>query len=241
MKKILHYILLAVVCLASSCNDVMDLPYDGRTSLDALFTERRGVRAYLNSCYGYCPAPYMDRASLTDEAQDADDILAGSRYAAWYTDAVSASNYASYSTDGSPWAGLYEGIRHCNVFLERIEGGDPALIQSNADEVGGWMAQAHALRALYYLQLIKRYGDVPLLKSTYEQNHDYTKDVRAPFSEVVEFIVEDCDAALAYSEAAFGWGHSRSVVRDHDPRRSLCHQVAGRDLRRQPVVVRRDV
>ena len=38
MKKILHYILLAVVCLASSCNDVMDLPYDGRTSLDALFT-----------------------------------------------------------------------------------------------------------------------------------------------------------------------------------------------------------
>ena len=206
MKKILHYILLAVVCLASSCNDVMDLPYDGRTSLDALFTERRGVRAYLNSCYGYCPAPYMDRASLTDEAQDADDILAGSRYAAWYTDAVSASNYASYSTDGSPWAGLYEGIRHCNVFLERIKGVDPALIQSNADEVGGWTAQAHVLRALYYLQLIKRYGDVPLLKSTYEQNHDYTKDVRAPFSEVVEFIVEDCDAALAYSEAAFGWG-----------------------------------
>ena len=206
MKKILHYILLAVVCLASSCNDVMDLPYDGRTSLDALFTERRGVRAYLNSCYGYCPAPYMDRASLTDEAQDADDILAGSRYAAWYTDAVSASNYASYSTDGSPWAGLYEGIRHCNVFLERVKGVDPALIQSNADEVGGWTAQAHVLRALYYLQLIKRYGDVPLLKSTYEQNHDYTKDVRAPFSEVVEFIVEDCDAALAYSEAAFGWG-----------------------------------
>ena len=184
----------------------MDLPYDGRTSLDALFTERRGVRAYLNSCYGYCPAPYMDRASLTDEAQDADDILAGSRYAAWYTDAVSASNYASYSTDGSPWAGLYEGIRHCNVFLERIKGVDPALIQSNADEVGGWTAQAHVLRALYYLQLIKRYGDVPLLKSTYEQNHDYTKDVRAPFSEVVEFIVEDCDAALAYSEVAFGWG-----------------------------------
>ena len=206
MKKILHYILLAVVCLASSCNNVMDLPYDGRTSLDALFTERRGVRAYLNSCSGYCPAPYMDRASLTDEAQDADDILAGSRYAAWYTDAVSASNYASYSTDGSPWAGLYEGIRHCNVFLERIKGVDPALIQSNADEVGGWTAQAHVLRALYYLQLIKRYGDVPLLKSTYEQNHDYTKDVRAPFSEVVEFIVEDCDAALAYSEAAFGWG-----------------------------------
>ena len=206
MKKILHYILLtAAVLLTSSCNDLLDLPYDGRTSLDALFAERRGVRAYLNSCYGYCPAPYMDRASLTDEAQDADDILAGSRYAAWYSDAVTAANWASYSTDGSPWAQLYEGIRHCNVFLERIKGVDPAMIQSDDDEIGGWTAQAHTLRALYYLQLIKRYGAVPIWTGTDEEGHDYSKDVRAPFSKVVEYIIADCDAALSYSETAFGW------------------------------------
>lgn len=206
MKKLLYIIFFIIAgSLIPSCNDEMDLPYDGRTSLDALFSERRGVRAYLNSCYGYCPEPSLNRSSLTDEAQDADDIVAGSIYAAWYKDAVSSSNFASFSVDGSPWANLYQGIRHCNVFLERIKGVDPALIQSNETEVGGWTAQAHVLRALYYLQLIKRYGGVPII-STYDRDHDYSLDKRSSFSDVVKFILADCDSALAYDENAFGWG-----------------------------------
>lgn len=68
MKK--YIIFLIAFCLtAVSCNEMLDLEADGRTSLDKIFSERNGITGYLNSCYGYCPAPYMDRASLTDEAQ----------------------------------------------------------------------------------------------------------------------------------------------------------------------------
>lgn len=52
------------------------------------------------------------------------------------------------------------------------------------------------LRALYYLQLIKRYGGVPLFDKPLELKHDYSKDSRASFSAIVTFILKDCDSAL---------------------------------------------
>lgn len=195
MKK---YIFIFFAILASgflpSCNEQLDLPTDGRISMDQVFSDRNRTRGYLNSCYGYCPAPYIDRASFTDEAQDADDVTPSSRYNIWYGGGVTAQNYPVISADGSPWGNLYQGIRKCNVFLANI---GTATAYASDDEKAGWTAQAHTLRALYYLQLIKRYGGVPIFDKPLEINHDFSKDTRAKFSEVVKFILADCDAALS--------------------------------------------
>ncbi|WP_457270889.1 RagB/SusD family nutrient uptake outer membrane protein [Pedobacter sp. UYEF25] len=175
----------------------MDLPSDGRITLDQVFSDYNRTRGYLNSCYGFCPAPYMDRASFTDEAQDADDVTPASRYINWYGGSVTSITYPSYSSDGSPWGSLYTGIRKCNVFLESIK---TATVYASDTEKGTWIAQAYTLRALYYLQLIKRYGGVPIIDKPLEINHDFSKDVRAKFSDVVKFILDDCDKALAISD-----------------------------------------
>ena len=44
-------------------------------------------------------------------------------------------------------------------------------------------------RGFYYLQLIKRYGGVPLIDTPYETNHDFSKDKRASFEECADFII----------------------------------------------------
>ncbi len=205
MKK---YILIFFAIVASgflnSCNEQLDLPTDGRISMDQVFSDRNRTRGYLNSCYGYCPAPYMDRSSFTDEAQDADDITPSSRYIIWYGGSVTPQSYPAYSADGSPWGTLYQGIRKCNVFLANIA---TSTAYATEEEKAGWTAQAHTLRALYYLQLIKRYGGVPLFDKPLEINHDFTKDKRAKFSEVVKFILADCDAAISApaTRNAFPW------------------------------------
>lgn len=194
MKK--RYLLIAIIiCGAlSSCNDLLDLDPDGRITRDQVFEDRYKTMGYLNSCYGYCPAPYMDRSSFCDEAEDADDNTSGSRYDAWYAGAVTEATYPAYSVDGSPWASLYEGIRKCNVFLENIWSATGYF--NNEDERKGWAAQAHTLRALYYLQLIKRYGNVPVLDKPLGTDFDFSKVERTPFSKVVSFILADCDSAL---------------------------------------------
>jgi hypothetical protein len=204
MKKLRIFTVLFATFLLFSCNDKLDLQTDGRITMDQVFSDYNRTRGYLNSCYGYCPAPYMDRASFTDEAQDADDVTPGSRYVNWYGGSVTSITYPAYSSDASPWGSLYTGIRKCNVFLESIK---TATVYATDEEKGQWIAQALTLRALYYLQLIKRYGGVPIIDKPLEINHDFSKDKRATFSEVVKFILADCDKALTYpaTQTGFAW------------------------------------
>ena len=194
MKKYKLLTAIVVSLLLFSCNKKLDLQSDGRISMDKVFSDYNRTRGYLNSCYGFCPHPYMDRASFTDEAEDADDITPGSTYSNWYSGSVTSANYGAYSSDGSPWGQLFTGIRKCNVFLQSIQ---TATVFASDAEKGTWIAQAHTLRALYYLQLIKRYGGVPIFDKPLEINHDFASDTRASFSDVVKFILADCDAALA--------------------------------------------
>jgi len=197
------YLIFAIGFLFS-CDDKLDLESDGRITMDDVFSDYNRTRGYLSSCYGYCPAPYMDRSSYTDEAQDADDITSGSSYSMWYSGSVTASSYAGYSVDGSPWGSLFEGIRKCNVFIENMK---TATVYATEEEKAGWVAQARTLRALYYLQLIKRYGGVPVFDQPLEVGYDYFQDKRATFSEVVTFILADCDSALLVpdTENGFHW------------------------------------
>ncbi|QNL50455.1 RagB/SusD family nutrient uptake outer membrane protein [Olivibacter sp. SDN3] len=203
-REILVLLFLTMVFGLLSCNKQLDLQSDGRLTLDEVFSDYNRTRGYLNSCYGYTPAPYIDRSSYSDEAQDADDITPGSNYIVWYRGSVTASNYGSYSADGSPWGQLYEGIRKCNVFIESIK---TATVYASEEEKASWVAQAHTLRALYYLQLIKRYGGVPIFDMPLAVDHDFSQDKRASFSEVVSFILADCDRALEVpaNRTGFSW------------------------------------
>ena len=204
MKKYKIFTAILAAGLFFSCNKQLDLPTDGRITVDQVFSDYNRTRGYLNSCYGLSPAPYMDRASFTDEAQDADDITPGSKYIIWYGGNITSSTYPANSADGSPWGRLYEGIRKCNVFIESIK---TATVYATVAEKGAWTAQAHTLRALYYLQLIKRYGGVPILDKPLNIGYDFSKDKRATFSQVVKFILEDCDKALSYpaTRDGFSW------------------------------------
>lgn len=206
MKRNRRYKKLIVSLIAAgflwSCNDALELPSDGRIAMDDVFNDYNRIRGWVSSCYGYVPNPYMDRASFTDEAQDSDDNMAGSTYAAWYGGNVTATNYARISQDGSPWSNLYAGIRKCNIFLDRIP---TATAYATQAEKESWTAQVHTLRALYYLQLIKRYGAVPIFDKPFEINADFSGVRRAPFSEVVKFILQDCEKALSFPAGRDGF------------------------------------
>lgn len=196
MKKYI-FLFFAIVAsgLFTSCSDQLDLQSDGRITMSSIFTDRYRTMGYLNSCYGYCPfsSLNMDWASYSDEAEDSDDNTSGSRFGIWYSGSIDASSFSSYSVDGNPWTTLYEGIRKCDVFLSNIW---TSTAYATDEEKEGWAAQAHTLRALYYLQLIKRYGGVPIVDDPLAINYDFSKSTKSKFSEVVKFILTDCDSAL---------------------------------------------
>lgn len=203
-KNIIKICIIAFSFVAvNSCAD-LDLPSDGRLTLPEIFNSYHRTRNYYNSCKGYFPhqgflygGPTI-LASFSDEAHDASDGIAGSVYN-WYNNQTSSTSNPvenSYS-----WAHYFQGIRKCNTFLTSMQ--DPNLATAVIDEVerNGWIAEIHVLRAYLYLQLIKRWGGVPILDTPYEITHDFSKDRRATFEECVDFIIADCDAALAIPEA----------------------------------------
>lgn len=195
MKKYIYKIISIIFTSAIllSCSDQLDYEDDGRITMEEVFSGRDKIMGYLNSCYGFDIRPGIHWSSYSDEAEDADTSLPNSRIGGWYSGAATTNTFSSYSFD-NPWASLYQGIRKCNVFIDNI-GSSKAYGIDNYKV--GWEAQARVLRSLYYLQLIKRYGGVPIISKTLETTHDYSKDKRASFSEVVKFIVEDLDLALA--------------------------------------------
>jgi hypothetical protein len=202
MKK--YIVLLTVIHIFTSCNDMLNLQNDGRIVMEEIFTTRNGVRGYLNSCYDNRPIPNLNRSSLCDDAQNSNGTFANSTYSLWYGNAFSAVNYSN-AADGLPWAGYYAGIRKCNVFLTNMANVTTTTIEASEAELSAWTAQAHTLRALYYLQLIKRYGEVPLITEPLETTHNYSSDGRASVSAVVTQILADCDAALSAPDVSEGF------------------------------------
>ncbi|MCA1802404.1 MAG: RagB/SusD family nutrient uptake outer membrane protein [Rhodothermaceae bacterium] len=64
------------------------------------------------------------------------------------------------------WAGLYQGIRRANVVIEKV----PA-IEMNANLKTRYLGEARFLRGLYYFDLVRAFGGVPLVTAEPAQGY----------------------------------------------------------------------
>lgn len=91
------------------------------------------------------------------------------------------------------WGNMYARIRACNLALKNLETpqfNDEAL-------VARLKAEALFMRAYFYHQLVRYYGAVPLVSTSYELDQPDYSVARNTFEECVNFIVADADAAAA--------------------------------------------
>ncbi len=190
--------IVALAIWLCSCAD-LDMPNDGRVSYETIFNNYTYVKRYFSKCiaipavgFTYNNSPL---ASFCDESQDASDMTSGGVYN-WYNNLVTPTN----NPLGGGWVTYYTLIGYCNTFLKYMNDPESSLKFSNPDEKNGFIAQVRVARAYYYLQLIKRYGGVPIVDIPYEIGHDFSKDKRATFEEVADFIITECDLALATKE-----------------------------------------
>jgi starch-binding outer membrane protein, SusD/RagB family len=216
MKKSVIPVMLLLLfgAIANSCNDSLDLMDDGRKSVSDIFTSSYRIEAFLLSCYDQRAvlAKSLNTAAYTDESFSANAVNSGN-IQNWYDGQTTATTFATQIQGGSPWTNLYNGIGMCNIFLTRMKNLDLNVVTDvNEVEKKGWMSQAYTLRALYYLGLVQRYGQVPLVVEERSADYDYSKDRRASLEECADAIIADCDSALGAAEgsAYFPWSYSNS-------------------------------
>jgi hypothetical protein len=211
MKRYIKFMALSIVAiLCVSCNSKLDLDSDGHINFSNVFTQRNYTLGYLSGCFGYRQGLDLSSSSLTDEAYDSRTINVNSLFDRWYNKGLTLDTFGSY--DGSPWANFYYGIRKCNVFIAKI----PTFTGNGSEaEIAGWQAEAYCLRAYYYLQLMKRYGQVPLiLTDVATSGEGYGNIQKAKIGDIVKQIISDCDQALASADdpMGFNWNGDPSSV-----------------------------
>ena len=221
MRKNILKICIVFVSLLSleSCAD-LDLPTDGRMTIEDMFNNYQRTKNYFGSCIAFIPqvgfnyqSGQTPLASFTDEAHDASNGVTGN-VNDWYNNRTSPSNNPVKGP--YDWGHYFQAIRKCNTFLESIM--DPTIATAYVDEEerNGWIGEVYVARAFYYLQLIKRYGGVPIITSPYEVTHDFSQDRRATFEECVDQILMDCDAALALPEGGISTAGFRWNISDNE-------------------------
>jgi hypothetical protein len=99
------------------------------------------------------------------------------------------------------WQAQYASINRANVAIEKIPG-----IEIDESLKNRLLGEAHFLRALYYFNLVRMYGDVPLLLTDQTvQPIDELKVTRTPKEQVYQQIITDLNTSSDYfTNAAAG-------------------------------------
>lgn len=207
MKTIIKSAIIAAVGFSvGSCAD-LDMENDGRLTMAEIFSRYDRTTNYFGRTIGGMPKVTLTYgtnttpmlAAFSDEAQDAND---GQTHlvADWYK-GYALPTYNPLTTKTiDPWSHYFQTIYICNNFLEKINDPSVATYPFEAQTKSSWIAQVRVARAFYYLQLIKRYGGVPVSLTTYATGHDFGSDRRLTFEECADIIISECDEALATPE-----------------------------------------
>lgn len=179
----------------SSCADQMD--YSEYNPYDAGYVKRTfydvgglvsNIYQSLDSDFGNYSGAIL--GSATDESEYAHT---GNAIEYFYNGAWSPTNAQS-----SMWTSSYKAIANCNNYLEEFTG----LTFSDYEQISDYKAEMYRynnyqyevrfLRAYFYFNLVRQYGDVPFTDHVLSTDEVNTL-VRKPAQEIFDWIIQECD------------------------------------------------
>ena len=205
LVKVLPYYLLTFLLLTSCA----DLEYTEETTRDEAWTFEYFENGIKNLVFDVYAQVYNNEFDANSAY-----FLAGATDEAQY--ALTSGAINSYTNGGwSPanpydriWTKSYTAIADANMFLEKFDEADISDWKYNPD-YSKWVAQLELfpyevrfLRAYFYFELFRAYGDVPLVTTTLT-NGQANSMARTPADQVVKFIVDECDAIAPYLPVSY--------------------------------------
>jgi starch-binding outer membrane protein, SusD/RagB family len=210
MKKIFFIVSIGISIFATSCKKDLDqVPIS--TATTATFYQQpsdflQATNAIYNSLRGY-----PDRLMNLSEIRS--DNIYGVSTAGRDWDPLN-----NFSTGIAPntyveegWSANFNGIFRANTLIEQIT--------KNASVVGSpalatrLTAEARFLRAFFYFDLVKYYGQVPIIDHTVSANEALTIN-RSPVADVYAFMIADLQFAMANLPANYAGAYPSYTLTD---------------------------
>lgn len=205
MNKFIKYIPAAalLVISAASCSDELDVTPDGRLTMDEVWASVDYTESFLSACFDDIPSKHVNYywfdnlpSALSDDGWSCDDVEGVGPILAYKGQGNAENNlFENHYLDGFDceyWKKYWRSIRKINTFLANV---DEAAVRSESHRQR-MTAEAKILRAYYYLELVKWYGDIPIIKYVPDVDDDFADVRREPAWKVLQSCVEDCEEAL---------------------------------------------
>jgi hypothetical protein len=183
-------VISAMALMPLACSDFLDKPVQGQllsqnfptTSQDALGATNAVYNTLRDGSYNSGLFPILD--IMSDDAHKGSNPTDGAASIGPY------DRFQHIPTEGSLrswWSVLYQGIRRANVVIEKT----PSINMAE-NLKSRYIAEARFLRALFYFDLVRAWGDVPIVDVV---DASATLE-RSPSSLVYDFIVDDLTTAI---------------------------------------------
>lgn len=194
LNKIFFFGALAALSL-TSCNDFLDKnrnPLDKQIDEPGYWNSAPNVEAQINDLYanflGYGNGTSWVNnfyyRSISDDQCQKMQSGSGIIFANWEYQYAPESN--------SIWDDSYEVIRRCNFIINNV-GSETCTLGKTAKE--NYVGQARLNRAYQYWDLVRNFGDVPLIKEVLTNISEQLYGPRVDRNKVMDFVLEDLDYA----------------------------------------------
>ena len=197
-KSIWVSLLLALTLILGSCSkDFLNTRPVGRVlEVNYYQTEEQAFEALVsiydvlqwNDQYGFTMFRFLQNVA-------SDDTYAGGSDASDQPSWVAYDNFTLTPNLGPQrgfWRKSYKGIYRANLFLEKIDGIEDASEAFRTRTKG----EAKFLRAKFYFDLVRLFGNVPLIDHTLGASEYYTVEQVGP-DQIYPLIISDLEDAIA--------------------------------------------
>ena len=191
MKYIKLIFILGIVSTILSCEDFLERESKESLASNSVFEDKNLAQAYLNDIYHGISTPLTGHY-MTDNCTD------NARTKSGWISSQKIVVPGLISMDNNPLsAWKYTTMRKVNDFIEKINKSsfDNEFIQQKS-------AEARFIRAYLYFEIVKRYGDAPLLTKALTLEDDYYVP-RSSAGEIYDFIdneLDDIDEILPFNK-----------------------------------------
>ena len=186
-------ILIAFVLISNSCQDFLDVPLQGKLTQSDFPTTASDALAATNAIYlTQRDASYHTGLFPIDDIMS-DDARKGSNPDDQGATIGPYDNFVMFPTDpwfANWWNTLYQGILRANVVIEYVPS-----ISMDGTLKARYVGEAKFLRALFYFDLVKAWGGVPIITSP-EPDFTLTRKTKEEVWELIEQDLTDAIASL---------------------------------------------
>lgn len=185
-----NILIAMLVCLnICGCSDFLEEDPKGKLTTDNFYNSESDARQAINGVYRRLSDSWVTGYNIK---QIPNDLL---KRASW-DEASGLSNF-TYGSENTYIAGMWQNhyavIKDCNSVIDNMT--------ANKEKINNWeryVGQAHGIRAFLYFDLVRWFGDVPLVL-TDTKSLDGLEVTRTPQKEVFRQIIEDFEYCISHT------------------------------------------